>query len=321
MRELVRVMESSLDALTQRLRRIGMETTEIEVKAAANGLPRSIAETISAFANGDGGTLLLELDEEADFRPAPGLDAQRIRDALADVCHQKLTPPMRASIDIIPFEGANVVRLDVDELDPVEKPCFITERGEYNGSFIRSGDGDRKLSRYEVTQLLSNRAQPTYDREVVPDATLDDLDPHLLEGVIRHAAERSPRAFVQVDPNTALLRMGATKVVDGVMRPTLAGLLCLGTYPQQFFPQLFVSVVVLPTTQIGEVGPNGERFLENVSVDGALPEILQGVTAVLKRNMSRASIVQGLGREDRYDYPIEVIRNLVTNALMHRDYS
>lgn len=71
----------------------------------------------------------------------------------------------------------------------------------------------------------------------------------------------------------------------------------------------------------GELGPEGERFLENVTVDGPIPVILQEVTAALRRNMSRAAIVRGLGREDRYDYPTEVIRELVTNALMHRDYS
>lgn len=312
--------ESSLDAMVDRLRRLGLEPTEIEVKAAAGGLPKTVGETLSAFANGDGGTLLLGLDEDG-FRPADGFDAGKIRDALDTVCHQKMSPPIRAAIEVIDFEGAQVVRLDVEELDPVDKPSFITERGEYNGSFIRGGDGDRKLSRYEVTQLLSNRDQPTHDQEVIAEATIDDLDPRLVEQVLRHAADRSPRAFEGVEPVVALKRHGAVQELDGTPRPTLAGLLSLGVYPQQFFPQLFASIVVLPTTQMGELGPEGERFLENVTVDGPLPVILHEVTAVLRRNMSRAAIVRGLGREDRYDYPTEVIRELITNALMHRDYS
>ncbi len=312
--------ESSLDAMVERLRRLGLEPTEIEVKAAVGGLPKTVVETLSAFANGDGGTLLLGLDEDG-FRLAPGFEATKIRDALAEACHQKVTPPIRTSIEVVDFEGAHVVRLDVEEIDPVDKPCFVTDRGEYNGSYIRGGDGDRKLSRYEVTQLLSNREQPTHDQEVVVEASLDDLDPRMVEQVLRHAGDRSPRAFDGVEPVTALTRLGAVKEVEGAPRPTLAGLLSLGVYPQQFFPQLFASVVVLPTTQMGELGPEGERFLENVTVDGPIPVILHEVTTVLRRNMSRAAIVRGLGREDRYDYPTEVIRELVTNALMHRDYS
>ncbi len=306
--------------MVERLRRLGLEPTEIEVKAAAQGLSKTVGETLSAFANGDGGTLLLGLDEEG-FRPAAGFDAAKIRDALATVCHQKMSPPVRSAIEVVEFEGTHVVRLDIEELDPVDKPSFITDRGEYNGSFIRGGDGDRRLSRYEVTQLLSNRDQPTHDQDVVAEASVDDLDPRLVEQVLRHAADRSPRAFEGVEPITALKRLGAVQEVDGAPRPTLAGLLSLGVYPQQFFPQLFASVVVLPTTQMGELGPEGERFLENVTVDGPFPVILHEVTTVLRRNMSRAAIVRGLGREDRYDYPTEVLRELITNALMHRDYS
>lgn len=312
--------ESSLSGVIERLRRLGLEPTEIEVKAAVGGLPKSVLETLSAFANGDGGTLLLGLDEDG-FLPAAGFSASKIRDALADACHQKLTPPIRSTIEVVDFDGAQVVRLDVEEIDPVEKPCFVTDRGEYNGSFIRGGDGDRRLSRYEITQLLWNRGQPVDDQEVVTHATVDDLDPRLVEQVLRRAAERSPRAFDGVEAVTALTRLGAVRDLDGVPRPTLAGLLCLGIYPQQFFPQLFASVVVLPTVRMGEVGPEGERFLENATVDGPISSILHDIVAILRRNMNRAAIVRGLGREDRYDYPIEVIRELVTNALMHRDYS
>ncbi|MEU0312801.1 ATP-binding protein [Nocardioides sp. NPDC006273] len=306
--------------MVERLRRLGLEPTEIEVKAAVGGLPKTVVETLSAFANGDGGTLLMGLDEDG-FLPAGGFDAAKIRDALANACHQKVTPPIRSVIEILEFEGAQLVRLDVEEIDPIDKPCFVTERGEYNGSFIRGGDGDRRLSRYEVTQLLSNRNQPTHDQEVVVAAGMDDLDPRLVEQMLRHAAERSPRAFDGVEPMTALKRLGAIQDVDGTARPTLAGLLSLGIYPQQFFPQLFASVIVLPTAQLGDLGPEGERFLENVTIDGPIPLILHEVATALRRNMSRAAIVRGLGREDRYDYPTEVIRELITNALMHRDYS
>lgn len=283
----------------------------------------ALSDLLKSFRAGDGVDLvrdsvrgalqeLIELEVKA---------AAKIRDALADVCHQKMSTPIRDAIEVIDFECAQIVRLDIEEIDPVDKPCFTTDRGEYNGSFTRGGDGDRRLSRYEVTQLLSNRDQPTHDQEIVAEATIDDLDPRLVEQVLRHAADRSPRAFDGVEPITALKRLGAVQEFEEAPRPTLAGLLSLGIYPQQYFPQLLASVVVLPTTQMGELGPEGERFLEKVTVDGPLPVILHEVTAVLRRNMSRAAVVRGLGREDRYDYPTEVIRELITNALMHRDYS
>jgi ATP-dependent DNA helicase RecG len=304
------------------LRQTGLEPGDVEVKTAAGGLPQSVPETLSAFANGAGGTLILGLSEADEFRPVAGFDAERVRESLAQACHEKMSPPVRGPIEVEDFEGARVIRLDVDELDPLDKPCFVTSRGEYNGSFIRGGDGDRRLTRYEVTQLLSNRSQPTFDLEVVADATLDDLDSKLVDATIAHATERTPRAFGgNVERATALARLGAARKQAGTSRPTLAGLLSLGTYPQQFFPQLFVSFVALPAVRMGEVGPDGERFLDNVTVDGPIPVVLAETVTALRRNMNRAAIIRGLGREDRYDYPLETIRELIVNALMHRDYS
>ncbi|MBB2924261.1 helix-turn-helix domain-containing protein [Cellulomonas cellasea] len=90
-------------ALVARLRRIGSDTTSVEVKAAAGGFPKSVGESVSAFANGSGGIVLLGLAEADGFRPAPGFDAQAIRDALAGLCHDEMEPPIRSDIEIVPF--------------------------------------------------------------------------------------------------------------------------------------------------------------------------------------------------------------------------
>jgi ATP-dependent DNA helicase RecG len=307
-------------ALVERLRQLGVEPTDVEVKAAGGGLPSSVSETISAFANGTGGTLVLGIDEASGFAPAKGFDARAIRDALADACANKVEPPCRAPIEIEEFEGARVVRLDVPELDPVEKPCFVGTRGTYGGSFIRGGDGDRRLTHYEVTQLLSNRTQPVFDRELVPGATAAALDSALVSAYLTRIRRRSP-TFRDTEDERLLVRLGVlTADGDGVLRPTVAGLLCFGEYPQEFFPQLFVSFVVLPRLRMGETGPDGRRFLDNATITGPIPTIVADVVAFAIRNMRVGAIIT-VGREDRYDYPLDVIRELIVNAVMHRDYS
>ncbi|MDN5859690.1 MAG: putative DNA binding domain-containing protein, partial [Pseudonocardia sp.] len=298
-----------------------VEPSDVEVKSAAGGLPTSVVETISAFANGSGGTLLLGVDERAGFAPAAGFDAPAVRDALADACANKLEPPCRAPIEIEDVGGALIVRLDVPESDPVEKPCFVTSRGAYGGAFIRGGDGDRHLSHYEVTQLLSNRGQPRFDREPVAGATEAHLDQRLIAACLERVRRRSP-AFHDTDRELLLIRLGVlVPDADGVLRPTLAGLLCFGEYPQEFFPQLFVSFVVLPGLRMGEKAPDGRRFLDNATIVGPISTMVDDVITVAVRNMRAGAIIQDAGREDRYDYPLDVIRELVVNALMHRDYS
>jgi ATP-dependent DNA helicase RecG len=72
---------------------------------------------------------------------------------------------------------------------------------------------------------------------------------------------------------------------------------------------------------MGEIAPDGRRFLDNETITGPIPSMVADVVAVAIRNMRAGAIVTGVGREDRYDYPLGVIRELIVNALMHRDYS
>lgn len=315
------VGEAELGAVVQRLRRVGTDTSTVEVKAAAGGMPRTVTQSISAFGNASGGLVILGLSETDGFLPAVGFDAHKIRDALARSCNDDMEPPVRSDVEIIPFEDALVVVVEVPPTDPLSRPLHIKRKGPYDGSYIRGGDGDRRLTAYEVTQLLSSRRQPVDDKIVVPEADVDDLDPTRVAAYLSKLRAKPNRAFA-TDDTTALIRAGVLAIENGgTPRPTLAGLLCLGTYPQQFFPQLFVSFIALPGREMGDVLSDGTRFLDNVTCDGTIPEILETVIAAALRNMRSAAIIRGSGREDRYDYPTEVIRELVVNAMLHRDYS
>lgn len=309
-----------LAALVARLRRIGTDTASVEVKAAAGGMPRSVRETLSAFGNGDGGRLILGLSEADAFAPAPGFDAGRISDALAGMCADDIDPPVRAPIDILPFEGAVVVIQDVPPVDPMLRPSYVKSRGHYEGSFIRGGDGDRKLTSYEISQLLSSRGQPRDDAVPTDRASVDDLLPEAVDALLARVGRASARAFVGLDPVGALTLLGVLVDDDGTLRPSLAGLLAMGRYPQQFHPQLFVSFVVIPGTEMGEALADGTRFEDNQSFDGPIPEIVANVLKAVRRNMRTAIVITDRGRQDRHDYPVEVIRELLVNALMHRDY-
>ncbi|MFZ1382554.1 MAG: ATP-binding protein, partial [Scrofimicrobium sp.] len=157
--------------------------------------------------------------------------------------------------------------------------------------------------------------------EPVHEASLNDLDEELMNSYIERVIGAHPKAFERLERKEILRRLKVAVPVEGVLCPTLAALLVFGLYPQQFFPQLSLTFVSVPGTQIGDLGPNGERFLDSVTCEGPIPTMVVEATHALTRNMARASIVSGLGREERLEYPFEVIRELLMNAIMHRDYS
>ncbi|WP_052711051.1 ATP-binding protein [Pseudofrankia sp. DC12] len=310
-----------LAEIVARLRAAGGEFEDVEVKRATGGLPQSVAETMSAFANSRGGLLILGLDERAGFVPAQLGDHLALRDELAGVARGKLTPPLAPVIEIVPFEGVTLVVAEVDPLPPAQRPCYVTARGLYNGAFIRVGDGDQRLTPYEIDRLRESSGQPRWDEEPVPQATAQDLDPRAVGRLIEVATNSSPRAFAGLTETDALARLGVLVSHEGSLVPSLAGLLSVGVHPQQYFPQLMVSLAVYPGEVGGQPGPGGVRFLDSAAVSGTIPTMVIDVIQAAQRSLRRASRVVGGGRDDYWEIGPEVIREAVVNALMHRDYS
>lgn len=305
-----------------RLRAVGTDTHAVEVKSSVPKLPRSVVETLSAFANGSGGLLVLGLDERAGHSPAPGFRAAEIREALAGACADKMSPPLRPEIHIVPVEGALVVAARIDPLRPIDKPCYVKERGVYQGSYIRTGDGDRRLSTYEVDRLREEHRQPKWDEEVVEEATVADLDPQLVEGVLARQRLLRPQLAASGSGEDVLRRLRVLRRDRvGELRPSLAGLLALGLFPQEFFPRLTVTFAVYPGASKATVIEGRERLVDSRTLSGPVPLLVRDAVAGVARNMRVGAIVEGAFRRDVPDYPLPAVREAVTNALMHRDYS
>lgn len=315
------INRDELDILIEELRLGGQDTQQVEVKEAAGGLPKSILETLSAFSNGAGGIIILGLQEQNNFAYSPQFKAKSIYDALAGACNEKLTPPVRAEINLLPYSGKQLVVATVPALQPRDKPCYVTSKHIYGGSFIRTGDGDRRLSAYEIDRLQENKAQPSWDSEVITESSLDDLDSQSTAAVLRREREAHPRIFGKLADEDAMKQLKIVGMgTDKKLHPTLAGLLALGIYPQQYFPRLTVTYAVYPGSTKA-AAPSGQRHLDSGTLVGSIPALVADGVEVVAKNMRIGGVVQGAFRRDLVDYPLVAVREALTNALMHRDYS
>ena len=314
--------ESELARVISLMRIIGKDMQTFEVKKSKKGLPKDILTTLSAFSNGSGGSIICGISEPDGFAPVPGFDAGAIQDALATACTQKLTPPVRPDIRILRFEGSPVVVANIEEMRPADKPCYITDAGAYSGSYIRTGDGDRRLSRYEVDRLFEEHRQPRYDAEIVSEATMDDINRGLLQGLLTRERRIHPRVFSSLPDRDACLALSiAATDADGTLRPTLAGLLALGTYPQRYFPRLNISFACYAGARKSDTAPSGQRLLDSATLVGSIPAMLEDAIAAIARNTRNGAIIDGVFRKDVPEYPVVALREAIVNALMHRDYS
>ncbi|WP_368660790.1 ATP-binding protein [Amycolatopsis sp. Hca4] len=228
---------------------------------------------------------------------------------------------MRPHIGIHDFEDAKVLVAEIPELAPNRKPCFSRGAGMTQGSFVRVGDGDRKLTSYEVQLLLASRGQPKDDEAPVPGTGLADFDATLVTALLNRLRTRRPYAFGELDDVAALQRAKALVADDdGTIVASVGGLLSLGSYPQESFPQLMVTFVHYPTAE-GANTETGERFVDNVVAEGPIPVMVRDTLLAVRKNMTRRSVVRGAGRADIWQYPEAALREAIVNALVHRDLS
>ena len=301
--------DKELREILEQLRFAQTDSRLVEVKEAVVGLPTTMIETVSAFSNGSGGVIILGVSERNGFHPAPGFKAKPMADAMAGACREKLTPPVQPLIDIAQYERSPVVVARIPEMSPLDKPCYITARGQYAGSYIRVSDGDRKLTTYEVNRMSEEKQQPRHDLDVIDQATKEDLLPDILNGILARQRELHPRVFASMSDDEALLALGVLGRGESGRRsrPTLAGLLVAGNYPQSFFPCLTVAFTAYPGTDKADA--DGTKRVDSFTAAGPIPEILDETLDAVRRNMRTG------------EYPIEAVREVVCNALLHRDYS
>lgn len=302
---------TELNKIVSELRLVGSDQQNIEVKT---GVGKSVLETLSAFANTTGGMLIVGLSEADGFAAVKNFDPVQARNALIDRC-QQITPCLRPQVQILPFEKSRLLVAHIEPIVANQRPAFITERGAYHGSYLRVGDADQLLHNYEIDRLLEEQHQPKWDTEYVADASVTDLNQQVLTEFLEGQKTLRPKTFAQ-----GLERAYSRLRVAHEGHPSLAALLVMGDYPQEFFPRLNVTFALYPGTTKGDI-TKGLRLLESASLSGSIPELVEAVISKVRANMRTGALIGEVYRQELPDYPLVAIREAIVNALMHRDYS
>ena len=233
-----------------------------------------------------------------------------------------MEPALRPQFVVDEIEDETVVAVEIDEIPAAQKPCFYKPAGLPKGAYIRVGNTNRKMTEYEVFGYLSGREQPTQDEDIVLEASLEDLDNSLIETYLERLRQIRPRAsFLKRGKEEIFLRLRITAHDSDIIRPTLAGLLMFGKYPQEFVPQLMIIFVQYFGTTEDERTPQGARFVDNRRFEGPITEMVDEAETYIMSAMRKSSLIDGMFRRDITEYPRESLRESIANAVAHRDYS
>lgn len=304
----------------EHLRVQGNDDARFEAKSCARTIGTSVWESVSAFANTKGGVLLLGISEDGDFSPVPGFDANHIAsqfmDGMGDGNPQgaRLTNPPEYDVSRCEQNGLSFLVIDIHENGIQHKPCYLTARGPQTGGYRRMDDKDLRLSPTEVFEMTHALTPSSADRMVVPEADVSDLNAEAVDRVL--AEHRNSKALRGTD--TRLERMTRLNMVNKVGEVRLAGLLAAGQYPQQYYPKLIIDVVAHPGVEKSAV--EGPRFVDRVHCDGNMPEAIEQAVEAIAKNLRAPTFVVGVGARTDSEIPKEVLREVVANAVVHREY-
>ena len=312
------MLSEELIELANKIQRNQAEEQTIEVKAAHVDCPKKLYDSLSSFSNQDaGGILVFGLDEKVDFRTVGVYDAQDLQKKVTEQCNQ-MEPLVRAVFTIVEYEGKIIVSAEIPAIDLSERPCFYRGSGRSRGAYIRVGDADLPMTDYELYSYEAFRKHLHDDERTVERASRKMLNMSSIREYLNKLRVDRP-GFSGLDETTSL-------EMSNIIRndiPTLAAIMNFGIYPQGYFPQLCITAIVVPGTEIGDIDADQARFIDNKRIEGTIPVMVEDALGFCRRNMKVKTIIdKDTGaRKDKTEYPVDALREAILNAVIHRDYS
>lgn len=288
----------------------GGDTTSIEAKTFSEYSPEQLGPTLSAFANKPGGgTILLGVSERDGISVVGVDDVDDLLKRAANQARNGFRPPIRVDVRAIDLDGKTIGVVNVEGADVNEKPVrWLKDKKAY----LRQYDGDYQMSPSEEQMLVLRHHRPNADAQAVPGSSLRDLDPNLVTRYLSSVRETTPRLVN--DSDEAVLFFTGVVADRESEELSVAGLYALGEYPQRLLPHLTLTAAV--------EGSGDVRAVNRRDFTGSLPVILDDVLDWVRGNVESRQLVtrDGDGLTD-YAVPLLAAREVVANALVHRDLS
>lgn len=285
------------------------QTVEFKKSLAAR---REILETISAFANTEGGRVVIGVEEARDgsVKKTVGVEVKgKEVENLSNEIKQNTDPVMYPSIKVDEFEGKPVLVVDVKESRV--KPVFAKIDG-IPVAYKRVGKTNQKIDASELRQIISEGKEFLWDSQVCEEATLKDIDEEKVKWFLRKA--KSERNF-DIEPETPVKEALDRLELMKTGKLTNACILLFGRKPQKFFLQAETRCARFKGTS--PVKP----FLDMKVFGGSIfDQVDKSLNFVLEHVPMKVYLAGKPEREEKYEYPPDAIREAIINAICHRNY-
>lgn len=282
------------------------ESSKVEFKEDSVHNTR-IAMEMAAFANFKGGVILLGISDDGEIK---GLTRRDNEERVMNICSSVIEPRIVPEYETLVIDGKKIAVITVDI--GKEKPYAVLKEGRRHyyirvGSTVRESNQRELMRMFQDSALLHIEALPT-------GAVFTDLERHLVIEHFRDYRNINLETFGEEEFKRALIN---SSIMTEEGRLTIAGCLLFARSPAKFFAGAGVSFAAIGGNDLVD------SLLEVKAFDGPVFDCLENLFAVLKmHNRARVSgIAENGQRMEIHEYPFKVLREIVINAFIHRDYT
>ena len=281
-----------------------IESTQLDYKLSLEtGKPKSWLKSVSAFANSQGGHIVFGATD--DTHTFVGLDdPQGTASKIAELIASRISPSPRYTVSAVPSEDGTKLCVDLAIQNGPNYPYYyVNERTRE--IYVRHGDRSELASDYEINALILKGLNRTFD-SLATDYSLSDVSFTLLNATYKKETEDElelPRDLISM------------QLLTEENRVTNAGLLLCD---QGALPQSRVVCTRWTGREKGSV--EGDALDDKEFSGSSLITLLEHAEAFIRNNSKNPWTIRGMRREENSDYPYKAVREVLVNAMIHRDY-
>lgn len=262
-----------------------------------------LGKTVAAFANTSGGLILVGVDDQGDVVGIRGKSVlQEISDTFASV-----TPPPSVSVSAVKIGDKTVGVVEV-------------KKGRHlyahrNVVSIRVGRNNRPLSIHEVVERAVESLRLFFD-ELPSAAGFSSIDANLVRVYLERREQVRGVAVLPDSGRSLFLKLGIVRKSNGKRGETVTngGFLFFGRSPQTLIPVARVHLVVFSDEDM-------QHYTDQRIFEGSLWRIAEEIEEYFRKTLPRpGGTLVGFKRLEKFEYPIEALREALLNAMVHRNY-
>ena len=266
----------------------------------------SLASEMAAFANSEGGMILIGVMDDGSIPGLSGKDVARINQMISNAASQHVKSPLHVRTENIALSGGNVV-IVLRVPKGLDKPYF-----DKNGViWLKCGADKRRINSKEELRRLFQLSDQFHADGLPSSAGIDKLDRlrfrDFLRDVYKQEFPESAEDLLQLLKNMNLA------TVEGKL--SLAGVLLFSEQPEWIAPQFVIKAIQYPGKEI-----HPSDYLDTEDFSGTLPKIFENSLGFIMRNLHKVQAGRGVNMPGTPEIPEAVFEELLVNALVHRDY-